>query len=100
MKPLLSAEPHSSLLGKLDSHKKVMLIMRRWRQEHARQKQRGFESIRGLFDCGKKVHLTLQGIRAEHKRVSVKLMHFSKLSPTQINVIIIIFLFWFTKGEI
>lgn len=59
----------------------------------------GFGSIRGVFDYGKRVHLTLQGSRTEHKRVSIKLMYFSKLSPTLINMIIIVFLFGLLKDR-
>lgn len=43
------------------------------------------------------MHLTLEGSRGEHKRVSTKLIHFSKLSPSLLDVIIIMLLLGLLK---
>lgn len=98
MKPVLFAEHCSSLLRKLKSHIIVVLIMRWWREEEDSMPDRNSdrESV-GWFFLWKRVHLTLEGSRGEHKRVSAKLIHFSKLSPGLLDVITIMFLLGLLK---
>lgn len=100
LKPLLFAEHCSSLLRKLKSHIIVVLIMRWWREEGDSMPDRNsdkFGRASGVVFLWKRVHLTLEGSRGEHKRVSAKLIRFSKLSPSLLDVIIIMFLLGLLK---